>query len=117
MSLAFTARVFDQHGVVRPFRLRQDGCSDFNLIIESQCVNQPGRGLGHGREPVGKQRLRGCFDLFDQAMKDIVENVDLLVGIVRNTIQKEIGDPAQGFHAARHGTVRQSILELVKKVG
>jgi hypothetical protein len=54
--------------------------------------------------------------VIDQALKDIVEQPDLFVGIVDRAVDEEIRHPAQGLDPAGDGAMRQRALQFVEQM-
>src|SRR2546423_7870061 len=116
MRLALAARIFDQGLVVEPHRLRQHGTCYLDDIIERKRADGERRSSVDRRETVGHETLCRSFDVVDQAMEDVVEQTDLLVGIIHRTVDEEIGYPAQGFYPAGDGAVGERRLQLVEQI-
>ena len=106
----------DQRVVVEPLRLRQHGTGDFDDVVERQGADGGRRGAADRSEAVGQQRLGRCLDVMHQALEDIVEQFDLLVGKIHRAVDEEIGHPAQGLDPARYGAVRERGLQFVQQV-
>ena len=68
------------------------------------------------REAVGEQRLGRGFDVQHQALEDVVEQFDLLVGIVHRAVEEEVGHAAQRLDPARDGAVGERRLQFVEQV-
>ena len=115
MRLALAARILDQGIIVEPRRLRQHGACDLDHVVERQRPDRERRGGVDRGEAVGQQRLGRGFDVIHQTLEDVVEQPDLLVGIVYRAVDEEIGDPAQGFDPSCDGPVRERSLQLVEQ--
>src|SRR5881394_1667241 len=115
MRLALAARILDQGLVVEPHRLRQHGTCHLDDIIERKRADGERRsGVDRG-EAVGQEHLSRSFDVVDQALEDVVEQTDLLVGIIHRAVDEEIGYPAQGLYPASDGAVGERRLQLVEQ--
>ncbi len=116
MRLASAARDLHQGRLVQPFRLRQHGAGDLDDLVERERADDLGRRGRDRCQPVGEQRLGRGFDLLDQALEYVVEQPDMVVGIVHRVVDEEIGDTAQRLDAARDGAVRERRLQFVEQV-
>ena len=115
MRLALAARGLDQRFVVEPFRPGQHRSGDLDEIVECERANgERRRGVDRG-QAAGEQRLGRALDVMHQALKDIVEQLDLFARIVHRAVDEEIGDTAQGFDPARDGSMRERGLQFVEQ--
>jgi hypothetical protein len=51
-----------------------------------------------------------------QALEYVIEQTDLVIGIIHRAIDEEIGDAAQGLDPARDGSMRERGLQLVEQI-
>ena len=116
MRLALVARGLDQRLVVEAVRLRQHGAGHLDDVVERQRPDGLRRGDVDRGQPVGEQLLGRGFDVQHQALEHVVEQLDLLVGIIHRAAEKQVGDPAQRLHAPRDGAVCKRGLQFVEQV-
>ena len=80
-------------------RLRQHGAGDLDRVVEGERADGPRRrGVDRGKA-AGQQRARGDFEMRDQALEHVVEQADLLVGIIHRAVDEEVGHLAQRLDA------------------
>lgn len=116
MSLAFAAGALDKHIIAEPLGLRQHGRGDFDQIVEGEDVNDLRRSLGNGSEASGKQRFRRTLDVTNQAIKNVIEERDLLVGIVDRVVQEKVGDALQCLDSPRDCAMGENGLEFLEQI-
>ena len=116
MRLALVARRLDQRVVVEPVGLRQHRTRDLDDVVEGERPDRHRRRGVDRRQAVGEQRLGRGLDVQHQALEHVVEQADLLVGIIHRIVEKEIGDPAQRLDPARDGAVGKGGLQFVQQV-
>ena len=116
MRLALAARGLDQRRVIEPLRFRQHGAGDLDRVVERERADGLRRRGVDRRQTIGEQGLGRQFNVHDQALKDIVEQADLSVGIVGRSVGEQVGDAAQRLDAARDGAMRQRGLQLIEQV-
>ena len=110
MRLALVACSFDQRGLVEPLRLRQHRRCDLDEIVAGQRANCKRRSGIYRGEANGQQRLRGSLYVQDQALEDIVKQLDLIIRKFHGAVDEKIGHPSQRFDPAGDGSVRQGRL-------
>lgn len=90
MVLALGLGAFDHGQVVEAFGVHEDGGSDKNCVVARQRAQDLGRRLGHRSKTTRQQRPRSLLDCRDEPDKDVVDQIDLIVGIFVCVGQKEI---------------------------
>ena len=116
MRLTPGARDLDQRVLVQPFRFRQHGPGDLDDLVERERADDLRRRIRDRGEAFGEQRPGRRFDLRDQALEHVVEDADVVVGIVYRVAHEEIGDAAQRLDPARNGAVREGGLQFLEQV-
>ena len=105
MLLALHHRALDQRVLVDAFGMRQHRPRHLDGVVIGEAVDDFLRRVRDRRELGGERDASGGFDLAGQKADDVVEQRDLVVGILRAMTDEQVGHPAQHLGAARAGTV------------
>ena len=114
MLLALVAAGGDQIAVVKPWRLGEDRACDLDVVIEGEHVDYVRRRVGDRRQPMRQLGARLGLDGVDEAGHDVVENADLILGIVVGAVDEEVGDAGEDVDPAIDVAGCEGALELVK---
>ena len=114
MRLAFCFSDMHQIALVDPC-LPQNGTCDFDVVILGERAHNAGRRIRNGRNAAGEFSECLCFDFFDQATDDIVEQRDVLGVEARHAVEEQSGDAAEGFRTLFRRTMLDDVFQFRKQ--
>ena len=97
--------------------MHEDGGSDKNCVVARQGVQNLRRRLGQRSKTTRQQGSRKLLDDGDEADKNAVNQLDLIVGIFVCVGQKEIREVTRHLGAPIARTLRDGVVDLMNECG
>ena len=111
--LILGARAFDQGVGIEPCGLREDRGGDLDGVIAGEQAQDLGRSDHDRTEPDREQSAGGLLDGRDQSHENVVDQVDLVFGVLLRTDQIQVGEMPQHDRATLVSAVRYGAIELL----
>jgi len=111
--LIFGLGALNQSFGIKPFRLRQHRGGHLDDVITGEQTQDLWRGGWHRAKADCQQRPRGFLNRGNKPDKNVVDQIDLVVGICVRPDEKEIGEVTQHGRPALVGAVRDRAVQLV----
>ena len=110
--LAAVARI---SRVADPFRLTEHRLRHFDGVVEGERVNDDLGSIGDRCQPLRQLGARLGSGGVEEMHHHVVEQSDLVFGIMRCAVDEEIGDARQHLHAARVRAGGKRSLEFIEQ--
>ena len=117
MLLALPAGVLHQARIIEPLGLLEHRARDIDLVVESQCPDDPRRRVADRCEADREQRPRRHLDLDRQTDENVVEQRDLLLAALRRADDEEVGNVPHDLATTAERAARHGVLDFAHELG